>query len=123
MLKHAALVLSLLLNAVLIVWFVIPPKPSGIRMTCEEARSDVLNKRATAGFALKNNGSLAATHDFLRASDYELRNIASMNGQVTFVYVAVTYPQTCGFHFPGIDGSVVPVQADLSVFPSVNGVN
>jgi len=123
MLKHAALALSLFLNGVLILWFVIPPKPSGIRMTCEEARSEVLNKQATVSFALQNNGSLAATHDFLRASDFGLRNIANIDGQVYFVYVAKSYPQTCGFHLPAIDGSIVRVRTDLSVLPSVTSVN
>ncbi len=124
MLKNGALALSLLLNGALIFWFAaLPARPSGIRMTCEQARSDVLNKQATIDFALQNNGSLAATHSFLWASDYRLRNVANTNGQVIFVYIATTYPQTCGFHLPGIYGSIVRVRTDVPARPSVIGVN
>lgn len=123
MLKHVALALSLLLNCVLIFLFVVPSKPDGMRMTCKQAQSEVLNKQATVDFALKNNGSFVATHDFLQASDYRLRNIANIDDKVTFIYVAKSYPQTCGFHLPVIDGTIVRVQTDSSVLPSVTGVN
>lgn len=61
-------------------------------MSCKEARSEVLNKQATVAFALENNGSFVTTHEFLQASDYRLRNIANIDGRVTFVYVANSYP-------------------------------
>jgi hypothetical protein len=123
MFKNIALAVSLLLNGIVAYWAFFPTQSNAARMTCAEASSETLNKQATLKFSIENSGSLAATHDFLRASDYGLRNIASVNGQLTFVYTAKSYPQSCGFHLPGLDGNIVRIRTDLLVPPTIVDVN
>ncbi|MEM7176670.1 MAG: hypothetical protein AAF503_03100 [Pseudomonadota bacterium] len=114
MIKYVALVLSLLLNAMFAMALYLPDRDSGPRMTCEEASNEELNKLTTRAFINTSKGSFDATHRFLRASDYELRNISRENGMATFVYVARHFRNTCGIHLPGIDGSIVRVRVDPS---------
>ncbi|EBA11444.1 hypothetical protein RCCS2_02258 [Roseobacter sp. CCS2] len=92
-------------------------------MTCEEARSEILNKQATIDFASNKNGSIIMLHDFLDASDYTLRSMTSSDEQITLVYVANTYPKTCGIHLPGFDGNIIRVQTDISGTSRVIAVN
>ncbi|MEM0949742.1 MAG: hypothetical protein AAGK37_20255 [Pseudomonadota bacterium] len=114
MIQYAALGLSLLLNAIFAIGLYLPDRNSGPKMTCVEATNDGLNKRATQAFIDASEGSFDATHRFLRASDYELRDISREIGMPTFVYVARHYRNTCGLHLPGIDGSIVRVGVDPS---------
>lgn len=94
------------------------------RMTCAEATSETLNKQATARFVASQGGSLGAVHDFLRASDYELRNISTASGTLTFVYTARHYVQTCGWGVAGlIEGTIIRVHTDLAAEPQVVSVD
>ena len=123
MLKNSVLVASLLLNGIAGYWLLLPTKSNAVRMSCAEATSETLNKKATLKYARENNNSLSKTQDFLRASDYKLRNITIKNGQVGFVYTAKSYPQSCGLRIPGIDGSIVRIKTDLTAIPTITGVN
>ncbi len=96
------------------------------RMTCAEARSEVLNKEATARFVASQGGSLGAVHDFLKASDYELRNIGAHpgHGTLTFVYTARHYVRTCDWGRVGlIDGTIICLHTDLTAEPQVVSVD
>ncbi len=88
--------MSLLLNAATAYWFFTPPKTNAVRMTCEEATDEMVNNQATQRFDVEYDGSLIKTHEFLRASDFTLRDISQDEGQITFVYTAHSYPLTCG---------------------------
>ena len=122
MIKNIALGLSLLANLV-VAYFVFGPRTtSPVKMTCAEARSEDLSKSATSAFAQAHAYSLFKTHEFLRNSDYELRNIAILDGMTSFIYTANFYPSTCGIHLPGVDGGIVRVRTNLQVEPLVTGV-
>ena len=122
MIKNVILVLSLALNAVAL-WVVShPPRASGPKMTCAEAINEDLNKEATRTFARENDGAFLRVHDYPAASDYRLRNVHLTGGAATFVYVAKTYPSTCGSIVPGIDGSIVRVKTNLPDVPAVTEV-
>lgn len=123
MIKNIVLALSLLINGLVFRAIYYPPTNSGERMTCDEARSSGANATATAAFAERNSRSLIKTHQFLKNSDYDLRNIGEVDGQLTFVYTANFYPSTCGVHLPGIDGSIVRVRTDGTSAPLVKAVN
>ena len=112
-----------MLNGVIAYNFFTPRQSNAVKMTCDEAHSEILNKQATFKFSSENNGSLALTHDFLRASDYSLRNIGISDDQVTFVYTATSHPSTCGHHLPGIDGSIVRVHTNMKADLSITNVN
>jgi hypothetical protein len=119
MLKNIILAVSLAINAFALFVFLNPVSYPSPKMSCEQARSELLNKQATWTFARENDGSFFKTHQFLRASDYKLRNIAMADGSTVFVYTADTYPSTCGWHMPGIDGSIVRVKTDLTAEPRI----
>ncbi|OJF98174.1 hypothetical protein AX761_12485 [Rhizobium sp. 58] len=90
------------------------------RMTCEQARSDADNKRAVSEYADRHNASFSKVHEFLRNSDYELRNVAVLDGKVAFVYTSSAfYPSTCGIHVPGIDGGIVRVETEVATDPRI----
>ncbi|MEM6676986.1 MAG: hypothetical protein AAF675_03845 [Pseudomonadota bacterium] len=115
--------LSLALNAALALPYLLADRASGgPRMSCAEATNEVANKAATRRFAAANGDDLAATHAFLRASDYRLRNLHQDGDQTVFVYIARHYPQTCGHNLPGIDGSIVRLRTDMAEAPRVVGV-
>ncbi|CAN7652927.1 hypothetical protein [Rhizobium sp. LjRoot254] len=122
MLRNVVLALSLLMNGVVGYAYYFPAIGTGPKMSCDEARSDAENKAATEAFARENGGSLAKTHEFLKNSDYKLRNIGDAGDGLTFVYVATHYSSTCGFHLPGIDGSIVRILTDSQVEPLVKKV-
>jgi hypothetical protein len=124
MLKNIVLFVSLGLNALVAYVVFNPSTISGPKMSCEEARSEVLNKKAAYAFAQESDGSFFKVHWFLRASDYSLRNIAMADGSTVFVYTAHTYPSTCGSLLSGgIDGSIVRVTTDLAVEPKIIDVH
>lgn len=123
MLKNLLLACSLLLNGIIAYSLFTPARTNAAKMTCEEARSEILNKQATLKFSSENNRSLVRTHEYLWASDYTLRNIGFSDGQATFVYTAEWYPKTCGFHLPGIDGSIVRVLTNIEADLSITEVN
>jgi hypothetical protein len=112
MIKYAVLALSLFLNAIFANALYVPDRNSRPKMTCEESRNETLNKLVTRNFAIEREGSFDDTHMFLLASDYEMRNVSQSSGMLTFVYVANHYRNTCGFHLPGIDTSIVRVRVD-----------
>ena len=112
MIKYIVLAVSLFLNAVFAFALYVPDRNNGPKMTCEESRNEKLNKLATRNFAIEREGSFDDTHRFLLASDYKMRNVSQSSGMLTFVYVASHYRNTCGFHLPGIDTSIVRVRVD-----------
>lgn len=118
--KNTALVLSLIVNALAAAIFFNPVRLPGPKMTCFEARSEIHNKQAARDFLALGN-DFWKLQAFLRASDYQLRNI-NFEGGVTFVYTATRYPSACGWHLPGVDGTIIRVQTDLTTEPKVTGV-
>jgi hypothetical protein len=119
LIKNLLLAFSIVGNAVAVYVFLNPETLPGPRMTCEEARSDHLNKQATATFASDNDMSLSKVHAFLRASGYQLRNIDAG----TYVYTTRDYRSACGISLPGIDGSILRVRTDVSADSAVLSVN
>jgi hypothetical protein len=125
MLKNSLLVLSLLINSLALYaayLFYFPPATRMAKMTCQEARSESDSKIAIEIFARKNGGSFAKTHEFLWYSGFYLRNIVDRGDTTIFVYVATSYSSACGLHLPGIDGTIVRVETDISASPSVKTV-
>jgi hypothetical protein len=72
-------------------------------------------------FSQAHGGSLSKTQDFLRSSDFYLRNIWLHDGQATFVYAATKYPTACGWNFSSFDGIVVGVKTNLVTDPTITG--
>jgi hypothetical protein len=119
------LVVSLIANCLFayIMFQPVNAATNAVRMTCSQARSDVENKRAVIEFADRNGSSFSKTHEFLRNSDYELRNISIDDGRVVFVYTSsILYTSTCGIHLPGTDGGIVRVGTDLAADPAIRSV-
>jgi hypothetical protein len=121
MLRNLLLLLSLSVNAA-IAYVFYHPTTTGARMTCEQARSDIENKRATEAFAAANNRSVSLTHAFLSNSGFQLRNIDDAGGNLTCIYVVTSYSATCGLHLPGADGGIVRVRTSSSAALSVEAV-
>jgi hypothetical protein len=125
MLKNSLLLVSLLINSLALYVayvFYFPPTTYAEKMTCREARSEPDSKTATEAFAKRNVGSFAKTHEFLRNSGFYLRNIADGDDTIIFVYIATSYSSACGPHLPGVDGTIVRVETDISAKPSVKAV-
>jgi hypothetical protein len=120
--KNVILALSLLLNAFVLYVLFNPPPISGPKMSCDQATNETLNKQVTSEFSATHDGSLAETHAYLRASDYNLRNIHFSDGSATFVYTASYYPSSCGWYLTGIDGTIVRLKTDLSADPKIMDV-
>lgn len=123
MIKNILLAVSLIANAAVLYIVFNPPRFPDPKMTCDQSRNEALNKKATSDFAHDNGASFFKVHEYLRSSDYQLRNVATEGGSTTFVYTANTYPSTCGSLLPGIDGTIVRVKTDLAVEPNVVAVN
>jgi hypothetical protein len=120
--KNFILAVSLAVNALALYIVFNPGVIPGPKMTCKQSTSEDANKRATSAFSKETGGSFIKVHEYLRASDYQLRNIAVADGSVTFAYTANTYPSTCGWLMPGIDTTIVRVRTDLAVEPKVTAV-
>jgi len=120
--KNIVLSLSLISNG-LVAYFILNPATTlAVKMTCDQVRNEGANKAATLAFALANGGSLSKTHDFLRNSDFYLRNIHIADGKSTFVYTASNYPSTCGFYGPVVDGGIVRIGTNLGNDPLIAGI-
>ncbi len=122
MFKNVILAVSLLANCLLayIIFKPVRAATSSDRMTCEQARSDTDNKRAVSKYADDHSASFSKVHEFLRNSDYELKNVAVGDGKVAFVYTSSAfYPSTCGIHVPGIDGGIVRIETEIATDPKI----
>jgi hypothetical protein len=122
MFKNLFLLASLLANC-LLVYIILQPMRAvthSDRMTCEQARSEIENKKAVDAYAEANSSSLNMVHSFLTNSDYQLRNIDVSEGKITFVYTSSAfYPSSCGVHVPGFDGGIVRLETDIVDDPKV----
>ena len=122
---RAILAASLGTNALLGFFFLVsgPENAAGEKMTCDQSRSETGSKQATAAYAALHDASFEATHQFLRASGFALRNLHSESDGTTFVYIARSYGRTCGrMHWPGFDGSIVRVKTDIRTAPRITDV-
>jgi hypothetical protein len=122
MFRNLFLLASLLANC-LLVYIISQPMRAvtdSNRMTCEQARSEIDNKKAVGAYAEANSSSLSKVHSFLTNSDYRLRNIAVSEGKMVFVYTSsALYPSSCGVHVPGFDGGIVRLDTDIAADPKV----
>jgi hypothetical protein len=122
MFRNLFLLASLSANC-LLVYIMFQPVGAvthSVRMTCEQARSEIENKRAVSAYAEANSFSLLKVHAFLRNSDYRLRNISAHAGKVLFIYTSSAfYPSSCGVHVPGVDGGIVRIETDIAADPKV----
>ena len=124
MFRNVILAISLLINCLLVYIMFLPASTARNvdRMTCQQARSEIDNKRAVSAYADSHGSSLSKVHNFLVNSDYALRNVAVQGGNVTFVYTASFYPSTCGLHLPGVDVSIVRVETEIATDPRIQRV-
>lgn len=123
MFKKVILAVSLLANCLTAYVIFQPASAATIsdRMTCDQARSEVENKKAVSAYS--KGRDLAKVHGFLRNSDYALRNVSIRDGKVAFVYTSQAfYPSSCGLHLPGIDGGIVRIETDIAAAPHVVSV-
>jgi hypothetical protein len=120
--QNIVLAISLIANC-LVTYIVFQPVNAATgsdRMTCRQARSDIENKRAVSAYADSHSASLTKVHEFLRNSDYELRNVSFRDNSVAFVYTSSAfYPSACGIHVPGIDGGIVRIETDIITDPKI----
>lgn len=118
MLKIWALAISLSANC-LTAYVLFQPTSevrSKDRMTCAQARNENDNKAAVRNYADREKVTISEVHEYLRNSDYELRNIDVADGRLTFTYRSSGfYPHTCGIHLPGIDGGILHVETDMAI--------
>jgi hypothetical protein len=123
--RNVVLAMSVLANCALAYILFQPVNAATVsdRLTCEQARNDSENKKAVSEYAEGHSWSFSKTHEFLRNSDYELRNVSARDGKLTFVYASSAfYPSTCGIHVPGIDGGIVRIDTEVVVDPRVRSV-
>lgn len=123
MFRNIVLVISLLANAYVAQLVFGGTSSNAPRMTCEQARGEKESKRALESFAERNGSSLAKLHDYLKNSDYSLRNLHFSEGKVTFVYAANFYPSSCGIHWPGLDGNIVRIATDVEIDPKATFIH
>ena len=122
MIKSTIFGLSLLVNGLVAYTLISTRLPDGDHMTCEQAQSETENKLAVSRYAAMNGSSLAKTHEFLKNSGYDLRNIAMIDGRAKFIYKSHGYRMVCRLPVPSFDGSIVRINTDMMADPRVVSV-